>query len=248
MQVTLARSTIRVGVNLYLYMSSTRKGVQDSTVPPTISSSKEEVRWVDPDAWGRLCWAILYPCSERKSDAWIKLMRLLPRILLCYSCRNCCSKFIQRFPPEEATNAQQWLSSLRRDIEQRNLTAPEANRLDKALSSRQRRVGDDSDRFWIRYRNFPQLWYQDVFTFLGLACLTTDFQCDKDKEAIIEFTTLISALLKRPLGLDVKSLAATATSDYGVQWVLASPYCDTPTVQALLAQYEIKVRQIVGSS
>jgi hypothetical protein len=81
-------------------------------------------RSIDPLIWGKLVWATLFwltvvwtkqpYVNQNNYVAWCKMIRLLPFVLPCQSCRKHCARFIHKFPPEDSVQLQSrtWLYTL----------------------------------------------------------------------------------------------------------------------------------------
>jgi hypothetical protein len=69
-----------------------------------MSGAVEEIRWIDPDRWGRFAWSFLFATTfeldrnPSKITDWHQFISTLPFALPCQSCKICCAKFIATSP------------------------------------------------------------------------------------------------------------------------------------------------------
>lgn len=155
-----------------------------------------DVKWIDPDVWGLRAWSTLFACakkanqSDRSWEAWILLVSLLRRILPCDTCRTCCGAFIQEFPSNRTTSAEEWLCKLRAKVETRNYESKDCNRLEKLIRSRHETCQESISRFAFRQSMVP-LWKMDVFVFLFCVAKTVRLSLE-DWTVLFQAISLLS--------------------------------------------------------
>lgn len=83
---------------------------------PAESAPVVELRWIDPDRWGRFAWTFLFgttltlEAAEEAGSAagavamadWHAFVHTLPFALPCQSCKVCCARFLAEAPPPAA--------------------------------------------------------------------------------------------------------------------------------------------------
>jgi Erv1 / Alr family len=198
------------------------------------------VRWIDPDVWGFRAWSVLFALARNVSSAqqkgyWYALLRLLPFVLPCHTCRCCCGKFISKNPPEKREPVK-WLCELRQEVAARNLKSADCNRLDRCLLATE----DAESRFKLR-ENLPFLWTMDAFLFLSCVAMTLNLSVLSESATWSTFATLISRLSAIDLKLALLSKNHTSV-DEALGWIMASPKCPGHALAALLATITVKVR------
>jgi hypothetical protein len=71
-----------------------------------------ELRWIDPDRWGRYAWNFLFgtlvalTADLTKMQAWHSFIYTLPFALPCHSCKVCCARFLEASPPPSSGGAE----------------------------------------------------------------------------------------------------------------------------------------------
>jgi len=208
------------------------------------------VRWIDPDAWGFRGWSLLFAIARNITSSslplWWELVKLLPYLLPCFTCRCCCSKFIKRNPPEKSlATPPNWLNSLRREITLRNFKSPDCNRLDRAmnLNENNENNGIILDRFAQRLI-VPSLWLMDVFIFLACVAMTQDLTQEVARKRWISFITLVTKLSPIDLHLTPPPPFAHRSVEEVIQWITASPKCLPQALLATIATVAVKLRTI----
>jgi hypothetical protein len=68
---------------------------------------------VNPKQWGPAGWSFLKSCAracdEESFPHYAALVKLLPHVLPCEKCRHHAEEYIQRNPPQDATELLHWI-------------------------------------------------------------------------------------------------------------------------------------------
>ena len=68
---------------------------------------------LEPEIWGPSGWAFLSSCvtacDEASRSDYLALLRLLPAVLPCSSCRHHAAEYISAHPPEKSAHLGDWL-------------------------------------------------------------------------------------------------------------------------------------------
>lgn len=209
---------------------------------------------MEPETWGFRAWSTLFglasSLSTLKKPVWLRLVRLLPDILPCQTCRTSCAKFIEHHPPEKSLNAPlQWLCTLRRNVILRNSKSPDANRLDVALKACGLAEATDEmmiQRFAKRL-TFPAFWVYDVFLFLSFIAMTLTWTKLQARQHWLDTLHCVDQLSPFPLHLDSSSSTpfppiTTETMDEALQSLFRSPACPTSALMPTLAATHVRIK------
>lgn len=176
-------------------------------VPEQIAPERHELRWIDPDYWGRLAWAWLFAAGTtvrggRRLMIWRRMIGLLPRILPCFSCRHCCDGYLQKHPVgDDAREVLPWLARLRLNVRDRNRRDGDVTPAQVRLQDQNRpETEDGAVRRFVRRLAFPLLWYGDVWLFMGAVFLVADWASADNRAAVHQFLHCMWALTPRPFG------------------------------------------------
>jgi hypothetical protein len=217
-----------------------------------MSAMMEVVRWIDPDVWGFRAWSVLFAigrrmqgADEKMRSAWIKLVRMLPDVLPCHTCRCCCAKFIKNTPPELTNNPLTWLNLLRSEVAARNLKSIDCNRLDKciiATTTPPVAVPSLTLNRFAKREVLLQLWLMDVFVFLSCVAMTLDLASAATAQTWMDFATLVLAL--SPTNLELTIPVSHKSVDQALAWLTSSPLAPNPALVATLATVTVKSREM----
>jgi hypothetical protein len=187
---------------------------------------REELRWIDPDEWGRLAWATLFGAATTVVDArrlslWRRLMSTLPKILPCFSCRHCCENYLIKNPiTDRLDDVLPWLGRLRLDVRARNRRDGDVTPAQALLQDQHwpETVAESQRRFLHRLA-FPSLWYTDAWLFLASVCVVANWSKPESRTAIHEFVQLMWALSPLPFDWSVPEQKFTTLNE-AVKWLL----------------------------
>lgn len=136
------------------------------------------LRFIDPKDWGLVAWSSLFGAaisirgSYAKWRVWCHLVRQLPIVLPCFSCRKECLSYIQKHPPEKATSPIQWLGILRQQVRLRNAAAGELNSETCICNGYIDETADSFASRVLRFMQFDWVWESHVLRFFDAVFLT----------------------------------------------------------------------------
>lgn len=191
------------------------------------------IHWMDPEIWGFRAWSFIFSTLEtlRKNfgqniEKWQRFLRILPKVLPCFTCKQCCAKFmLERAPPTTSVeDCQKWLCDLRRDVRKRNAKQP--------ITIENMKLGfwyaDEDDASmahgFLKRLQFEPLFLMDAFVFIASVLMTGEYETKQGVINIMEFLECVKDISPVPLAFEPVPKSFSNAKE-GLQWLKSSKLC-----------------------
>jgi hypothetical protein len=191
------------------------------------------IHWMDPEIWGFKAWSFLFSTLEtlkqnfdQNIEKWQRFLRILPKVLPCFTCKQCCAKFmLERSPPTTSLeDCQKWLCDLRRDVRRRNAQQPITQENIK-LGFWSPTQDDEAMTYgFLKRLQFKPLFLMDAFVFLASVIMTGEYETKQGLQNILEFVECVKDIAPVPLSLEPIQKPFQNAKD-GLNWLKSSKLC-----------------------